>query len=86
MAQATLTSPLTLDPQTAAKLVIKRATLDFQDRTVVIHYDMLDSNGRVIERRSTIASGAQVQTYITNQESTIYTRLLAQLNVTGTVA
>ena len=84
--QATLTSPMTLDPQTATKLVIRRAVLDFDNRSLVIHVDMVDADGRVIQQRAVVAEGSQVQTYVGNQESSIYTRLLAKLNVTGTVA
>jgi hypothetical protein len=84
--QATLDAPLTLDPQQAARLVIRGALVDCDARVVIIHFDMVDGDGKILERRTITADGAQVQTWISNQESVIYGRLLAKLGVTGTVA
>jgi hypothetical protein len=84
--QATLDAPLTLDPQQATKLVIRGANVDFDGRVVLIHFDMVAANGTILQRRSIVVDGSQVQTWITNQENAIYTRLLAKLGVTGTVA
>lgn len=85
MSEATLDAPLTLDPQQATKLVIRGANVDFDGRVVVINFDMVAANGTILQRRSIVADGAQVQTWITNQEATIYGRLLAKLGVTGTI-
>jgi hypothetical protein len=85
MAEATLTSPLTLDPQQAVKLRFADATIDFVTRTVFARYELVDNAGAVIAQRTMKLTGAQVQTWITNQENTLYTRLLAQLGVTGTI-
>ena len=85
MAEATLDAPLDLDPRTAAKLRIRSFQADCDGRVVTIIYDLVDSDGKVVDRRQRVATGSQVQTWITNQEATIYTRLLAELGVTGTV-
>ena len=82
---ATLNAPLTLDPQTASKLVVRRVVFDFDNRAIITHVDMVDSNGKTLQTRSVVAEGAQVQAYIDNQESDIYSMLLAKLGVTGTV-
>ena len=86
MAQITLDVPLTLNPQQAARLVIRGALVDFDGRVVTINFDLVAANGSVLERRSITATGAAVQTWINNQETTIYQRLLAALGVTGTIA
>lgn len=86
MAEATLDAPLTLDPKQATKLVVRHADIDFAARTVDIDYFLVDATGKVIDRKRITASGAAVQTWITNQETTIYNRLLASLGVTGTIA
>jgi hypothetical protein len=85
MAQVTLDAPLTLDPKQATKLVLRRADIDFTARTVEIDYVLVDATGKTIDRKRITASGAQVQTWINNQETTIYGRLLAALGVTGTI-
>lgn len=86
MAEATLDSPLTLDPQTCAKLRLVHSTVDHVQRVVIARYDLVDSNGVVLQQRTVRLTGAAVNTWITNNENTLYTRLLAQLGVTGTVA
>ena len=85
MSQATLDAPLTLDPQQAITLVIRGANIDFDARVVTIHFDMVSAGGAILARRTITADGATVQTWITNQEATIYGRLLAKLGVTGTI-
>lgn len=86
MAQATLDAPLTLDPQQAARIKIRTAEMDLTNRVLILVYDLYDGDGKHLGRRSLVADGAQVQTYLTNQEATLYARLLAKLGVTGTVA
>lgn len=86
MAEATLDAPLTLDSKQATKLRFVDATIDFVGRSVVAKYDMVGTNGAVMAQRYLRITGPQVQTWITNQETTLYTRLLVQLGVTGTVA
>ena len=84
--QATLDTPLTLDPKQATKLVVRSAVIEFDSRAVQIDYEMIDASGKTVDRRRITATGAAVQTWITNQENTIYTRLLASLGITGTIA
>jgi GTP cyclohydrolase III len=86
MAQATLNAPLILDPQVATKLIIRNAMIDFEGRVLVIHFDLVDADGKMLARRSVVADGSAVQTWISNQESIVYTRLLAKLGLTGSVA
>jgi hypothetical protein len=86
MAQATLDAPLTLDPTQAVKLKIMSFNTECDARVVTIRFAMLDASGKVVSERTVQADGAQVQTWITNQETTIYNRLLAKLGVTGTIA
>lgn len=86
MAEATLSAPLTLDPQQAAKLVIRNVLVEFGARTLQVEYDLVDGTGKLLQRRTVTADGAAVQTWIGNQEATLYARLLAKLGVTGTVA
>lgn len=84
--QATLDLPLSLDPRQAAKLVVRSIQVDFLGRTVAIEYDLIDSGGNVLDRSRKITSSGAVQTWITNQENTIYSALLAKLGVAGVVA
>lgn len=84
--QATLDSPLTLDPLQAVTLKIVNTVIDHGARQVSITFELVDDTGKLLQRRTIVADGAQVQTWINNQEATIYSRLLAKLNVTGTVA
>lgn len=86
MAAATLSAPLTLDPTTATKLVLRSAVLEFGSDVVHITFDMYDAAGKLIVRRTIVADGNQVRTWVQNQEATIYARLLAKLGVAGTVA
>lgn len=86
MAEATLSAPLTLDPQQATKLRVVNTFVNHRQRTVRIEYEMVAANGTVVSTRTVSRGGAAVDTWITNQESTIYAQLLAQLGVTGTVA
>ncbi len=85
MAEATLTVPLPVNPQTATKLVLRTATIDFQTKTVGLAFDLVDATGVSLDRRVVHAGGAQVQAWITNQESTLVNRLLTQLGLSGTV-
>lgn len=86
MAQATLTNPLTLNPQQATRLVIREARVDFDAREVLLRIDYVSAQNVVLETRTVVVDGAQVQTWINNQENTLYTRLLAKLGVTGNIA
>lgn len=85
MAEATLDSPLTLDPQQATKLVIRGVQIDLDGRDMTIHFDLVGAGNVILARRSVVATGSQVQTYISNQETNYYTRLLAKLGITGTI-
>ncbi len=86
MAKATLDAPLTLDPQQATTLTIVAATLEFGSKQMQIHYELRAANGGLLEKRTITADGVAVQTYVGNQEAILYTRLLAKLGVSGTVA
>jgi hypothetical protein len=83
--ECTFDVPLSLDSRQAAKVVIRSANLDLVARELLINITLYDDGGNVLEHRQIIASGAAVQTYLSNQEATIYTRLLAKLGVTGNV-
>ena len=85
MAQATQDAPLTLDPTQATKLRIKSFTAECDSRAVsiVVHY--LDAGDQIVAEKTIQVDGAQVNTWMTAQETTIYTRLLAKLGVTGTI-
>jgi hypothetical protein len=83
--KATLDTPLTLDPQQAVDVDIVSTQIDHKARVLIVTFDLLDSNGNAIARRTATAGGAQVQTWIGNQETTIYQRLLAKLGLTGTI-
>jgi hypothetical protein len=84
--QATLDSPLILDPLQAATLRIINTVIDHGSRTVSITFELVDDTDKLLQRRTIVADGATVQTWIANQEATIYGRLLTKLGVTGTVA
>ena len=86
MAQANLNSPLVLNPAQAVTLRLERTTIDHNARVVHIHVSLLSSEGALLESRTIQADGAQIQTWITNQENLILTRLLARLGVTGTIS
>jgi hypothetical protein len=86
MAEVTLDAPLTLDPKQATRLVIRYWHVEPDAGVVQVGYDLFDASGKLLERRAITADGAQVQTWIANNTNTIYTRLLAKLGVTGTVA
>ena len=84
--KATLDAPLTINPSTATQAVIHSVLIDFQGRELRVNVELLDASGNTVDRRTITRSGAQAQTYISNQESTFYAQLLAALGVTGTVA
>lgn len=84
--ECTFDAPLSLDARQAAKVVIRSATLDLVARELLVNITLYDGSGNVLEHRQIIATGGAVQTYLSNQEATIYARLLAKLGVTGTVA
>lgn len=85
MAQITLSAPLTLNPTTATKLVVRSTTIEHGAKVISIQVDMVDADGAIVEQRTVQASGAAVATWIANQEATIVARLLAKLGVTGTI-
>lgn len=84
--KATLSAPLTLNPQQATELVVTRALLNFESRTVAIDFELRDVGGAVVSRRSIEVSTNAVKNWLTNQETTIYNALLTKLGITGTVA
>lgn len=86
MAQATLTSPLTLDPREAVKLKVRVTKVDHTARVVGVTIDYLDASNAVIKTVQRQLSGAQVETWIGNQESTILSRFMAAEGLTGTIA
>jgi hypothetical protein len=86
MATATLDAPLSLSTLQATKLVIRSAHFEFGAGAVQIRFDMVDASGAVVDQRNITVQGGVVATYVANQEATIYSRLLAFLGVTGTVA
>lgn len=86
MAQATLSSPLTLDPRQAVTLRVRGFKVDDVERAVMVLIDYVDSGGTVIRTDTQKLTGAQVDTWISNQESTLLTRYLAAKGLTGTVA
>lgn len=86
MAEATLSAPLTLDPRQATKLRVRVSEVDHITRTVTVLIDHLDSNGNVIHFVRRTLSGPQVETWISNQETTLLNRYMAVANLTGTVA
>lgn len=83
---ATLDAPLTLDPQQAITLKLRQTMVDHTERVVILYFDLIDGGGNVVAQRRLTADGAQVQAWITAQETTIYQRLLSKLGVTGTIA
>jgi hypothetical protein len=86
MAQAVLSAPLTLDPQTCTKLVLKKTIIEHDAKAVQLHFDLVGADGKVLASRSLTATGAQVTTWINNQEAILVNRLLAVLGLTGTVS
>jgi uncharacterized lipoprotein YmbA len=86
MAEATLDSPHTLDPRQAVKLRVRAMQVDHVARVVGVTIDYVDAGGVVIHTVQRQLSGAQVQTWIANQEATILSRFLAAEGLTGTVA
>lgn len=86
MVRATLDAPMTLDPQTAVTLKLRRFTAECDSRVIQITIVMVDDQGKIVGERTIQADGAQVNTWITNQEAVILNRLLAKLGVTGTIA
>lgn len=86
MAEATLTSPLTLDPRQAIKLRVRMFKAEDAAGTVNVVIDYVDSGGIVVKTDSDQLTGAPIATWISNQESTILTRYLAKKGLAGTVA
>lgn len=85
MAEAVLDAPLTLNPQTATRLVLRSYVVEVGAGVIQIAFDLVDASGKVLESRRIVADGPAVQTYIANQSATIVARLLAKLGLTGTV-
>ena len=86
MSTATLSSPLTLDPRQAVTLRVRGFKVDDVGRAVTVMIEYVDSVGVVIKTDQQKLTGAQVDTWIANQESTLLTRYLAAMGLTGTVA
>lgn len=86
MAQVALDVPFTLDPAQATRFVLQHATLDFVGNRMQVTVNAVNSSGTILQTKTVLASGAAVTTYLNNQASTILTRLLAQLGVTGTIS
>lgn len=84
--QATLSAPLTLNPQQAVVLVIESFTVEPDAGVLTVRYRLVDSGGNLLERRTVTSNAPNVQTWITNQTTTIYNALLNKLGLTGTVA
>jgi hypothetical protein len=86
MAEATLDNPLTLDPRQATRLRVRFSEVDHLNRTVTVFIDHLDTNGNVLHFVRRTLSGPQVETWISNQETTLLNRYMAAANLTGTIA
>ena len=85
MAQVTLDAPLTLNPLAATRIVLRHSVIEHGPNVVQVAFDLVDANGAVLEQRRLTLTGAAIQTWIANQESTLLTRLLNRLGVTGTI-
>lgn len=86
MAEATLSAPHTLDARQAVTLRVRSMRVDHVARVVGVTIDYVDSGGVVIHTVQRQLSGAQVDTWIGNQEGIILTRYLAAVGLTGTIA
>lgn len=85
MSRVVFDTPVAVNPQQAAGLVITSATIVFGNKSIHVHYNMVDADGVIIAQKTRLLDSPQVQTWIGNQEETIYTRLLAKEGLTGTV-
>jgi hypothetical protein len=85
MSNVTLDAPLTMDPSQAVRLVLRSSEIDFEALTMRLTVDFVAADNRILARRVITVDGPAVQTYIANQKTTIATRLMAKLGVTGTV-
>jgi hypothetical protein len=85
MAEATLSAPHTIDPRQAVKLRVRTMQVDHIARVVGVTIDYVDAGGVVVYTVQRQLSGAQVDTWIANQEGTILTRYLAVIGLAGTV-
>jgi hypothetical protein len=85
MAQAALTSPLTLDPTEAVTLRLRRFVGECDARVVQVTVVMLDAGGNIVGERTIQADSAAVKTWLTNQETTILNALLNKLGISGTI-
>lgn len=86
MAEATLSSPLTINPAQAVKLRVRATRVDHVARVVGVTVEYVDAGGNVVHRETDQLSGPQVETWISNQEATLLNRWLARKGLTGTVA
>lgn len=84
--QATLTSPLTLNPTQATALVIESFSVEPDAGVITVRFKLVDAGGNIVDRRIVTSNAPNVQTWIANQTATIYNALLSKLGVTGTVA
>lgn len=84
--QATLSAPLTLNPQQAAVLVLRSTTIDHPGKQVIVRFALIGAGGAVLDTREVVISDAATVTWLTAQESTILNALLTKMGVTGTVA
>ncbi len=86
MAVATLSAPLTLDPRQAVTLRVRTTKVDHDTRVVGVAIDYIDAGGNVVHTVSRQLSGAQIESWISNQESALLTRYMAAAGLTGTVS
>jgi len=86
MAKLTLDQPLTLNPLQAAKLELIEARVDYVNRQVHALFHLTDANGAILEVRTATLAGAAVETWMANQEATLYQRLTLKLGVSGSLA
>jgi exonuclease III len=86
--KATLNSPMVLNPTSATRITLCNAMLDFQRRLIRVEVDLLDDDDKMKERRVIEVSADDVPvvgTYLDNQQSTLLTRVMAKLGVTGNI-
>lgn len=86
MSQFNLSAPVTLDPRQAVTLHIRVFKADCEANAVHVLIDYRDSAGEVIKTDSLQLTGAQIATWIANQETTILNRYTAAKGMTGTIS
>lgn len=86
MAEATLTAPITVDPRQGVKLRVRSFEAIDAMGAVAVVIEYLDAGGNVVKTDRDTLTGAQIVTWIANQESPILTRYMAKNGLTGTIA